>query len=85
MERAGGFFLSENGGGESSAWGKQAVESILKASAAPPHPLPLHGAGGVGMFFIRWGLFTWLQPLARVCLCKHKRGSEKAAQESIYL
>lgn len=34
---------------------KQAVESILKAPAAAPHPLPQHDVGGVGMFFIRRG------------------------------
>lgn len=78
MERAGGFFLCENGGGENSAWGKQAVESILKASAAaapPPHPLPLHSVGGVGMFFIRRGLFTRLQPLHE-CVSASKRERE---------
>lgn len=72
VERAGGFFLCENGCSENSAWGKQAVESILKASAAPPHPLPLHGVGGVGMFFIRRGLFTRLQPLHE-CVSASKR------------
>lgn len=84
LERAGGFLLRENGGSENSAWGKQEVESILKASAAPPRPLPLHGVGGVGMFFIRRGLFTRLQPLHE-CVSASKRVSEKAARESIYL
>lgn len=39
LEIAEGFsFLCENGGSENGAWGKQAVESILKALPPPPHP-----------------------------------------------
>lgn len=75
LERAGGFFLRENGGSENSAWGKQAVESILKASPPPPHPLPFHGVGSVGMFFIRRGLFTRLQLLYE-CVSASKRERE---------
>lgn len=84
MERAGGF--CENGGGENSAWGKQAVESILKASAAPPpHPLPLHGVGGVGMFFIRRGLFARLQPLPEcVSASKRERVRKRLRKAFIY-
>lgn len=74
-ESAEGFFLSENGGGENGAWGKQAVESILKASLPSTIHSPLHGVGSVGMFFIRRGLFTQLQPLhecvcTSVCVCE---------------
>lgn len=84
VERAGGFFLSENGGGENSAWGKQAVESTLKASAAPPHPLPLHGVGGVGMFFIR-RLFTRLRPLHEcVSASKRERVRKRLRKAFIY-
>lgn len=38
LERAEDFFLCENGGNENSAWGKQAVESFLKALQTPAHP-----------------------------------------------
>lgn len=76
LERPGGFFLSENGGSGNSAWGKQAVESILKASPPPPHPLPIHGVGSVGMFFIRRGLFTQLQP-PHECISASERDRER--------
>lgn len=43
LERAEGFFLCENGSSGNGAWGKQAVESILKALPPPLHlpPTPL--------------------------------------------
>lgn len=85
LERAEGFFRCENGGSENSAWGKQAVASILKAPPSPPHPAstPLNGAASVGMFFIRSGVFTRLKPLYE-CVSASERERSKA-QESIYL
>lgn len=82
MRGLGGLSLRENGGSENSAWGKQAVESILKASAAPPHPLPPHGVGGVGMFFIRRGLFTRLQP--RMSVSHREKVRERLRKAFIY-
>lgn len=84
LERAGGSFPCENGGSENGVQGKQAAESILKALLLPPHLLPFHGVGSVGMFFIRRGLFTQLQPLHE-CVSTSKRGGGNKAQESIYL
>lgn len=82
FERAGGFFLCENGGSENSACGKQAVESILKASPLPPHPFPFHSVGSVGMFFIRRGLFTRLQPLHE---CVSERACETEREREVKL
>lgn len=84
LERAGGFFLCENGGSENSAWGKQAVESILKASPLPPHPLPFHSVGSVGMFFIRRGLFTRLQLLHECVSASEREREVKLRKAFIY-
>lgn len=49
------------------------VESILKAPAPlPPHLLPFHRVGSVGMFFIRRGAIY-----STVCLHNQERGKER--------
>lgn len=86
LERDGDFFLGENGGSGNGAWGKQAVESILKASAPPPHPLSFHCVGSVGMFFIRRGLFTGLQPLHEsVSVSERERVRERRKVKHLFI
>lgn len=75
LERAEGFFLCENGGSENSAWGKQAVESILKAPPPPPHPpsTPLSRCRYCWNVFHQKGAIYLAPAPAWVCVCKWKR------------